>query len=370
MISPVQSLARIGTPVLAILLLAAPPSRAQAPSLAWKAERAGTGTGRFVVSGLPAGSPALGSPQRFLSVRVEAGPGLLGSWGAGGDSVWFLPRFPLAPGVRHTARWDAGDGSKPVVLEFTLPVPKSAPTTVVSAHPSGTSIPENILRFYLVFSAPMRTGEAYRHVRVVRDDGQVADLPFLELDEELWDPSGTRLTLLIDPGRIKRGVKPLIDQGPVFEAGRKYSLLVDAAWPDAHGNPLAKAYRHDYAAAPAIRERIDPAAWDLTPPRDGSDPLTVRFPRALDKALAERLIRVEDQAGRTLAGTAEAFAGETTWRFKPRLPWGAGQYHLTTDPALEDPAGNRPDRLFDSPEDGGAKASLEPVRRAFTIRTP
>lgn len=357
-------------PILTFLLSLTPICSAEEPSMAWKPDGSDPAAGRFEVRGLGAGATALKNPERFLSARVEAGPGLLGTWGIEGTIAWFRPRFPLAPGVRHTVRWDSGDGSKPLVLDFTPPVPRAAPTTVVSSYPSGGVIPENTLRFYLVFSAPMRTGEAYRHVRIVRDDGHVPDLPFLELDEELWDPSGTRLTLLIDPGRIKRGVKPLVDLGPVFEAGRKYSLRVDPAWLDANGNALAKAYRHEYEVASATRERIDPARWELVPPRSATDPLIVRFPRALDKALSERLIRVVDEANRPVAGTTEALTGETAWRFKPNVPWQPGRYQLEADSALEDPAGNRPDRLFDSPETSASNTSVLPIRRSFTTQLP
>ena len=38
--------------------------------------------------------------------------------------------------------------------------------------------------------------------------GQAVADPFLELDEELWSTDGRRFTLLFDPGRIKRGLKP------------------------------------------------------------------------------------------------------------------------------------------------------------------
>jgi hypothetical protein len=97
------------------------------------------------------------------------------------------------------------------------------------------------------------------------------------------------------------------------------------------------------------------------------DPLTVRFPRPLDKALAERLIRVVDRAQAPLAGSAEASAGETVWTFRPKAPWVHGQYQLAIDPALEDPAGNRPDRLFDAPGDSAANPGMKPFRRSFTI---
>jgi len=299
---------------------------------------------------------------------VEAGPGLLGSWGADTTNgiIWFKPRFPLAFDIRHTARLDLGAGHQPLITDVVLPRPKSLPTHVVSVHPSGASIPENTLRFYLIFSAPMQRGEAYRHVRVVDAQGKAADLPFLELDEELWDPTGTRLTLLIDPGRIKRGVKPLEDIGPVFESGNRYTLEIDASWPDMHGKPLARPHRKQYLATPAARERIAPATWVLTPPGRVTEPLAVRFPKALDKALIERLITVTDSLGKPVAGLVEALPGETGYRFSPQQAWKHGSYTLQIGLALEDPAGNRIDRLFDT--EGSAMASTTGLlSRPFTV---
>ena len=45
----------------------------------------------------------------------------------------------------------------------------------------------------------------------------------------------TRLTLLLDPGRIKRGVRPLEEIGGALQVGRTYTLVIDDAWPDAKG---------------------------------------------------------------------------------------------------------------------------------------
>ena len=77
---------------------------------------------------------------------------------------------------------------------------------VVAVYPSSATLPENQLRFYLHFSAPMSRGEVYQHLQLLDQDGKPIVLPFLEIGEELWDTTGQRLTLLIDPGRIKRGL--------------------------------------------------------------------------------------------------------------------------------------------------------------------
>ena len=109
-------------------------------------------------------------------------------------------------------------------------------------------MPENLLKFYLHFSAPMSRGEAYRRIHLLDADGnEVAD-PFLELGEELWDRDMRRFTLLFDPGRIKRGLKPREEVGPVLEEGKQYTLVVDRDWLDATGYPLAAKMRKTFRA--------------------------------------------------------------------------------------------------------------------------
>src|SRR5581483_5374373 len=111
---------------------------------------------------------------------------------------------------------------------------------------------------------------------------------FLELGEELWDPKGVRFTLLIDPGRIKRGLKPREEIGPVLEDGKSYTLVIDKGWPDARGNPLKADFRKSFRASPPIEKAIDPAAWKIAaPPAGGSAALEVTFPRPLDHAMLQ-----------------------------------------------------------------------------------
>src|SRR4029077_16843257 len=137
----------------------------------------------------------------------------------------------LRPGLRYRAVLIPGGASredqpktakdlaeaKVVTLEITVPESAAGkPTEVTHVYPTATALPENQLKFYIHFSAPMGRGEAYEHVHLLDAKGRRDDLPFLELAEELWDASGKRLTLLIDPGRIKRGLKPREDLGPVL----------------------------------------------------------------------------------------------------------------------------------------------------------
>src|SRR5581483_2512625 len=121
----------------------------------------------------------------------------------------------------------------------------------------------------------------YSRITLLDAVGKKIDYPFHELDEELWDPSGKRFTLFVDPGRIKHGLKPREEVGPVFEAGKSYTLVVDAGWPDAAGNPPEEGYRKSFRAGPAEEKQPDIKNWKIQPPpANTKEPLTVMSPKA------------------------------------------------------------------------------------------
>jgi hypothetical protein len=242
---------------------------------------------------------------------------------------------------------------------------------VEHVYPSKDTLPENQLKFYLHFSAPMSRGEAYRHVRLLDAHGKAIDLPFLELDEELWDGAGKRFTLFFDPGRIKRGLKPREEVGPALEEGKRYTLVIDRAWPDAEGEALKQPYRKSFRVGPPDDNPPDPTTWKLRPPAPGTRaPLVVTFPKPLDHALLHRLIWVTDSQGRKVPGTPAVADEETRWRFTPLQTWAAGTYHLVIDTRLEDLAGNTIGRPFevDVFRPVQREVKTEAVRLRFDIR--
>ncbi|MBI1901351.1 MAG: hypothetical protein HYS13_09610, partial [Planctomycetia bacterium] len=258
-------------------------------------------------------------------------PAMLGKHSLVDGKLRFTPRFPLEPGLTYLAvfRTDqlrAGSGERGVEAKFTLPRSDEKPTTRVAAvFPTASKLPENHLRFYLHFSAPMSRGEVYTRVRLVDESGKEVPSPFLELEEELWNRSGDRLTLLFDPGRVKRGLRPREDVGPILEEGKRYTLVIDARWPDAKGRPLVAEFKKVFESLAPDDRGIDPAAWKLAPPRAGTrEPLVVRFGRPLDRACLDRLVRVLAPSGEALSGEIAVEKNETEWRFTPKAAWTAG----------------------------------------------
>ncbi|MES2695137.1 MAG: hypothetical protein V4773_16810 [Verrucomicrobiota bacterium] len=310
-------------------------------------------------------------------------PPMAGSWKMAKGKLRFEPRFPFTRGVAYRAEfWPSrlpgplGSPSQllgvltgeapqgPVISFFELPRDKTTPTTtVMQIYPTSDLLPENQLKFYVHFSGSMSRGGIYEYVQLRDGEGKIVDTPFLELDEELWDPTMTRLTLLIDPGRIKRGVKPLEDMGPVFEAGKNYTLSIKATWRDADGRPLKTGFEKAFRIGPADRTPPDPKRWKITyvPPAGSPGPFIVQFDEPMDRALALRLIAVErvpEQRGarpQVLDGEVTVDEQERRWMLMPVGPWRRGSYRLVVATTIEDLAGNNIGKTFDVDLAAGAQ---------------
>ena len=294
----------------------------------------------------------------FVTTSAENGPPMFGTYSIEREALIFHPRFPLANGVRYRAVYRPSPGAKgeaPVEVWFDGPVPSATPQArVTHVYPTTEVWPANQLRFYVYFSAPMRRGEVWNHIRLIGDGGSVVPLAFLEIEPELWDASNQRLTVLFDPGRIKRGVAPERELGPPIVEGHRYTLEVNRELLDASGRPLAAEFRKEFRGGAPVRSAIDPKDWRVSPPSSNStEPLTVDFPRPLDYALLEHAITVRaatvraDLLARDLAGVVAIERSETRWSFIPAQRWTTGDYELVIDPALEDAAGNRIGRPFE-----------------------
>jgi hypothetical protein len=353
--------------VIAAALLLSPFSWAQPYSIRWvtdqgKARAEVTGVRSTVLAELRRAQWNPEQWQNLLAVYVDQGditaqiflPAMLGSYAVDDSALRFMPQFPLQRGIRYRAVFrpqnlPGGAAEKPVVSTFALAVaPQAATTRVTQVFPSADVLPENLLKFYVHFSAPMSRGQIYDHIQLREAAGRAVELPFLQIDEELWDANMTRLTLFIDPGRIKRGVLPLEEVGPALETGKKYELVIDRAWHDAAGSPLQESFTKRFTVGPPWRDAIDTAQWKIKAPKAKSrDPVAVTFSGPMDHALALRLIQVVRDSGKGVAGAKTLVDQEERWLFTPESPWEAGQYALSVPTHIEDLAGNNIGKPFE-----------------------
>ena len=279
---------------------------------------------------------------------------LAGKFEIGQDAICFVPRFPFVGGLSYSLLVDAGFEERPrnslEVWTIHRPAPAGKPTTVVvSMYPSTDELPVNQLKLYVHFSSPMSEGWAARAVRVRRaDNDEPLEGVFLAMEPELGDRERRRLTLLLDPGRIKRGLVPNAEAGYPLIQGVSVIVTVYTEFRDAAGRPMTAGVERHYEIGPPVRARVNPLDWRYHCPTVGStDSLTVEFGRPLDQALLKHTLWVHDPAGVPLNGRGTVASGERCWRFEPQPPWAEGRHLVVVDPRLEDLAGNCLIRVFD-----------------------
>lgn len=327
---------------MAAVLWAAACSPAPPPSIAWT-------DGAFVASGDIGPEPMGGWGQVFHVTGGDdpAAPAMLGEYEKRGSKLFFTPRFAPAPGVKVTARFKPLSGQPEITASFGEPAKAVIPeTTVTNIHPSADEWPANTLRMYVEFSQPMSAGDAWTHLRVLDEQGKVIEKPFVEIEPELWDPTGQRLTVLFDPGRVKRGLVDNEASGPPLIEGRTVTLEIDPAWRDARGAPLKAGFKQVIKVGPEVRLPVTMKDWTLETPQDPNTDLVIRFPRPLDHALAQRAISVISR-GEQIQGQVALEANDTVWRFTPAQPWVPESYNIVVDGIIEDVAGNRLGKVFD-----------------------
>jgi Bacterial Ig-like domain len=267
-----------------------------------------------------------------------------------GDEVWFEPRHPFQRGSRYSLL-STTDSAAPTELgSLELPpLDREAVTSVQEIYPTSPEIPLNNLKLYICFSGAMSEGWSGRAVRMLDEETlEVLEDVFLPMEPELWDPARRRLTALLDPGRIKRGLRSHEEHGYPLRQGRRIVVMVGEEFGDAEGRPLREPAVRRYGVGPAVRRRVDPKRWRWRWPTAPGAPLQVAFDRPLDHALVKRSIRVRDVDGAPLPGDLSVSAGERGASFQPRARWERGsRYRVTIDPHLEDLAGNSLRRVFD-----------------------
>lgn len=293
---------------------------------------------------VPTNAPA-GSWGKVLRISVGSAdaPSVLGEHFLDKGRLTFKAKYPLSPTVTVHAVFSP-PGGEPVRAVFEPAAPAIRPSVRVSSvYPSAYELPANLLKFYVHFSGPMSRGEAWDHLRLLDQDGQEVELPFLQLEQELWDTENQRLTVLFDPGRIKRGVLPREQIGEALSPGRLYTLEIGKSWRDAQGQHLVQGHAKKFRVRDEDRVPIEPASWKIKSPKAGTrDPLVVDLGEPLDHAMLARSLSVSGVPG---AGSIDA--GECVWRFTPQEIWKPGEYRLEVDSSLEDLAGNKVGRPFE-----------------------
>jgi hypothetical protein len=319
----------------------------------------------------------LQSILRVTVVRTEIPiddgiPDVFGRYSVFEDGVRFTPHFPFERGVSYRASFDPRPLGRPelpdaLTIEFSLPREQSAlPAAVKHIFPSSDCLPENLLRFCVCFSDSMQRGRVETEISLLGPDGEPAPDVLYRAPVELWDRSMRNLTVLLDPGRLKRAVGPNRELGPPLKTGQVYTLAMGAGMTDLSGGQLTETVYKRFRVTDAVREPIALEQWNVVPPETNSrQPLVLMFPRPLDWALLSQSITVASTCEQSIDGQVEIDRCERRWSFTPASSWVAGSYHVRVASSLEDVCGNSVMAAFDRPLRSGSDLAYEMGSRSI-----
>ena len=288
-----------------------------------------------VILRVPSGTP---HPEMLEVTLLGADTPIAGRYEVDGDTIRFSPAFGFDAGRDYVVQLP--HDNETVAFRIATDTAQLAPS-VTHIYPSGDTLPENTLRFYIHFSVPMQPHVAFDYIKLRDASGSVDEAAFMRFKQELWNEDRTRLTVLIDPGRIKRDVATNVELGPALLAGQRYSLEVESGWPTADGTAVLPASTKIFDVSDALRTRPDTRLWSTSSPCAGRrETLTVTLDRPFDRHQLMYALRLETQDGEEIEGEISVEDAEHHWSFTPLAPWPTGDLVLLTDLTLEDVAGN------------------------------
>ncbi len=223
---------------------------------------------------------------------------------------------------------------------------------VVAIAPSGSTVPERLLRISIAFATPPQD-EVLQAIALVRQDASTITGALLDL--ELWSPDRRTLTLLLDPGRVKTGLIAHDIDGWALRPGERVALRV------------AGRIEHQWTVSAGGCMVPDINTWRIDAPRAGTNrPLTVVFPGQIDTQSRD-LIAVVDESGQRIEGESRLIDAERVWMFAPAAQWQHGRLRLLVHPRLESPCGDEIGEAFEHAVGKGLGSQRAAPSRWFDI---
>jgi len=240
---------------------------------------------------------------------------------------------------------------------------------VIKVYPTSDSLPENLLRMYVLFSQPMKTDGNLEKIKLIDADGNVIQGAIFNNVYELWDKNQQQLTLLFDPSRVKKGLKANEIMGRALRPGIKYRLIIDGL-EDINHRQMKNRFVKEFHVGMA--DTIPPAidSWKIiTPISNSLTPLEVYVPEMLDWLSAQQRLIIASERNEIVSGSVSLENMERCWKFFPEKPWSTGMYILHINTRLEDPSGNNLNGLFDHAP-GTLKFETEGQARELHFEVP
>lgn len=198
-----------------------------------------------------------------------------------GNSVCFTPLYPLAAGERFMIRAKGCVDTVITIASDPIQIPAAA-TSVAAIYPLTDSIPRNILFFHVRFTEPMQESDkAWMKISILDEKGKL--IPNTWRQRSFWLDSGRLLVLMIHPGRVKSGIHYI---GPVFDTGKRYTLVADSTLKDIYGRSLGASANRSYTVVQDQKERLKINAVTAKVKSGTNEPITIQLNNAADHAAA------------------------------------------------------------------------------------
>ena len=211
---------------------------------------------------------------------------------------------------------------------------------VTAIYPKQDTLPENILKFYIQFSEPMREGDFLKHIKLQNSKDENVTGVFFDNIYELWNNDHTQITLLVDPGRVKTGLQQNIKQGRAFAVNETYTLTIDTSWKTIKGDYLSKPFTKQFVID--SEDIIPPSIDDIIISKakvKSNEPVKITFGEVLDVFQLQDYVRIVC-ATDVVKGKFTLLDDESSLQFTPQHPWNNIDYKLRIDVRLEDIAAN------------------------------
>nr|WP_294795297.1 hypothetical protein [uncultured Mucilaginibacter sp.] len=268
---------------------------------------------------------------------------VLGSFSKTDTGLLFEPLIPLSQGMEYGVLQ-----SNIVVGKIAVPASSGNAPRVTAIYPQADTVPENLLKFYIEFSEPMRTGNALEHIFLLDKNRDTLQRIFLDLKPELWDSTEKVLTVWIDPGRIKRDLVLNKELGNPLHNHQTYELVIAGKWKDRRGLALEKSTSKKFTVGPRVDVQLSINQWRITAPKAGTiEPLAIHLGYPVDHYLFQESLSVLTNNGKPVKGKVTLADKDKTWIFTPDAQWPLGAYKLRVTARLEDLAGNNLNKVFD-----------------------
>jgi len=291
--------------------------------------------------------PAKGVIKDYkIYVEGELTTAMLGNFVLKQDSIVFEPVVPFSYELEYQLFYN-----NKAVHSFNINRRKDTVKPELSnIFPSTDTLPENLLKMYLVFSKPMQqVGNMITYIDVKNISTNDQESIFLKLENELWNKEHTMITLWLDPGRIKTDLIPNKTLGLPIKNGNSYELVISDALRDADGNGLKNSVKKRFYVSKRDNNKPLVENWELVqiPKFNTSDVLVIDFNESLDAILAKETVQIKYNDA-IVEGDFMLEQNERILKFTPKNLWGSGSYKILVDTKLEDLAGNNLTKLFDT----------------------